>query len=335
MLKSLCCVFPICIGLLACGTDSAQEYIPEGNDGFTIAILPDTQGYSQFYPEIWQAQTDWLADNADLLNVKIVIHVGDLVEGSWRADQWQVAQDKMGILTQAQLPFIIAPGNHDYGAIRDSRNARDRSTLLDQYFPLQSFEAMPTFGGVYPEGERVDNSYHTFEAGGSKWLVLALEFGPRDALLDWANDIVLEHADHKVIIATHAYLYPDGTRYDWATKGADQAHSPHTYGIAESPEGLNDGQEMWDKFVSRHSNIVAVVSGHVLDDGLGYQVSRGAGQVHEMVANYQSYDFAGDGYLRLLQFDDENKKAWVRSYSPFRDSAFRDEANQFRFTYEQ
>lgn len=323
------------MALVACDDDSARDYIPEGEQGFTIAILPDTQGYSQLYPEIWESQTRWLADNADTLNLEMVIHLGDLVEGSWRADQWLVAQDKMGILSEADQPFVIAPGNHDYGAVRDSRNARDRSTLLHDYFPLSSHEKMSTFGGVYPDGERVDNSYHRFEAGGSKWLVVALEFGPRDKVLEWAGGIIAEHADHKTIVVTHAYLYPDGTRYNWAEKGAAQEHSPHQYGIADSPEGVNDGEEIWDKLVSKYSNIVVVLSGHVLGDGLGYQVSRGAGQVHEMVVNYQSYDFAGDGFLRLLQFDDANKKARVRAYSPWRDTKKEDGANEFRFTYEQ
>ena len=46
---------------------------------FTIVVLPDTQNYSQFYPQIFNSQTQWVANNAAGQNIALVIGVGDVV----------------------------------------------------------------------------------------------------------------------------------------------------------------------------------------------------------------------------------------------------------------
>ena len=45
-----------------------------------------------------------------------------------------------------------------------------------------------------------------------KFLIIALEYHPRDEVLAWANKIVAEHPEHRVIALTHAYLKPNKTR---------------------------------------------------------------------------------------------------------------------------
>ena len=42
------------------------------------------------------------------------------------------------------------------------------------------------FGGAMEPG-RIENTFHTFHAGDHDYLVLALEWGPRDAVVEWAN----------------------------------------------------------------------------------------------------------------------------------------------------
>jgi 3',5'-cyclic AMP phosphodiesterase CpdA len=308
-------------------TDESELYADDAI--FTIAVLPDTQGYSQSHPDIFTAQTAWLARAKERLNLKLVVHLGDLVEGSWIPAQWQSSRAAMSRL-DGVVPYIIAPGNHDYGKTWEERNARTRSTHLDTYFPRELFLSMPTFGAFYEEGARVDNSYHTFEHGGQRWLVLALEFGPRWAVLDWADQVLAEHPDHLAIVVTHAYLYSDDTRYDELHAG-EQMWSPKSYGIAESEAA--DGQEIWDALVSRHAGVVAVLCGHTLDDGLGRAVSHGASEVHEILANYQMHDQGGQGYLRVMQFDTLTGRVEVRTYSPWRDAFKRDPDNEFEFEY--
>src|SRR5579864_7563868 len=49
---------------------------------FTVVVLPDTQYYSQSYPQIFDSQTQWIASNAAAQNIKLVIGEGDIVNVS-------------------------------------------------------------------------------------------------------------------------------------------------------------------------------------------------------------------------------------------------------------
>ena len=178
-------------------------------------------------------------------------------------------------------------------------------------------QSQPSIGGFFEEG-KTDNSYHTFNAGGKDWLVLALEFGPRDAVVQWANQVVEAHPDHEAILVTHAYMYFDDTIYDWATKGSSQQWNPHSYGIENQPGGVNDGQELWDELVKGHDNFRFVFNGHVLGDGIGRRATLGdAGNVvHQILANYQINTEGGQGDMRLLEFKPDGETVVVRTYSP-------------------
>src|SRR5690349_18779589 len=80
---------------------------------FTIVALPDTQFYSQSYPQIFNAQTQWIKDNATKLNIKLVLGEGDIVNGGGELGQWQNADAAMRTLNGV-VPYMSAIGNHDY-----------------------------------------------------------------------------------------------------------------------------------------------------------------------------------------------------------------------------
>jgi 3',5'-cyclic AMP phosphodiesterase CpdA len=233
-------------------------------------------------------------------------------------------------LLDGYVPYAIAPGNHDYGP---KGGTADRTTFFNDYFPVARYLAWPTFGGVKDVG-RLDNSYHLFSAGGVDWLVLALEFGPRNGSVAWASQIASNYPARKIILITHAYLYYDNTRYDWATKGSAQIWNPHAYGTASDPDGTNDGEELWQKLVKQHPNFVLVVNGHVLADGLGQLSSTGdhGNVVHQMLVNYQVLSLGGEAFLRLLEFLPDGKTVQVKSLSPLYGTYKTDPENQFRLT---
>jgi hypothetical protein len=83
-------------------------------EDFTIAVLPDTQFYSENYPEIFEAQTAWLAANAASLDLKLVLGVGDIVNDGDSAAQWQAADRAIKLLDEAGVAYMLAIGNHDY-----------------------------------------------------------------------------------------------------------------------------------------------------------------------------------------------------------------------------
>jgi len=293
---------------------------------FTIAILPDTQLYSKYFPEIFISQTQWIVEHKDELRIEFVLHEGDITNNN-NTDQWENAKASLSLL-DGNVPYALVPGNHDMGT-NGQADTRD-TTLLNTYFPLSSFEDSSTFGGVY-EPNKLDNSYHLFSAGGTDWLILALEFGPRDPVLDWANQVVADFPNRRVIVLTHAYMYSDDTLLSTLPthKG-----SPHIYGVANEPGGVNDGVEMWDKFVCLHPNISFVFSGHGCNDGTGRLVGIGdnGNKVYQMLANFQMLDNGGNGYLRLVEFQANEQKVSVTTYSPYLDQYLTDTENQFEFT---
>jgi uncharacterized repeat protein (TIGR02543 family) len=293
---------------------------------WALVVLPDTQGYSQTYPELFKDQARWIVANKDRYNIKYVLHLGDIVNAD-TAFQWTNAQAALSLL-DGVVPYALAPGNHDYSSF-----IAPRSTLFNEFFPLAKFQAWPTFGGVREPG-RLDNSYHLLRAGGVDWLVLALEFGPRNGTVAWANQIVSNYPARKKILITHAYMYSDDTRYDWATQGTAQIWNPHAYGTANDPDGTNDGEELWQKLVKIHPNWVMTLNGHVLNDGLGrLSTTNDSGSVvHQMLVNYQMQSYAGGARLRLIEFRPDGRTVQVKAYSPWDGSYWTDPENQFTLT---
>ena len=133
------------------------------------------------------------------------------------------------------------------------------------------------------------------------------------------------------MLVTHAYMYYDDTRYDWAAKGSAQTWSPYSYGTANDPDGANDGEEIWQKLAKKYQNISFVQSGHVLSDQVGYLANTGdfGNTVHQMLYNRQLVD---DGQLRLLEFYPNGTQVQVKTYSPLLDQWRTDSAGQFAMT---
>ncbi len=52
----------------------------EKTKNFSIIVLPDTQKYSEKYPQIFCKQTDWIRENINKLNIAFTIHLGDITE---------------------------------------------------------------------------------------------------------------------------------------------------------------------------------------------------------------------------------------------------------------
>lgn len=291
--------------------------LPE-KDAFTIAVLPDTQGYTMIAPDSYVAQTRWIAEQKSARNIACVLHLGDITNNNTR-EQWTHAARAMTVL-DGHVPYFMTLGNHDYG---QNGHTTDRTTLFHEFFPYEKLSGSPHFGGSYDkEPERFDNSYHFFSAGGRDFLVLSLEFGPRNDVVRWANEVIDRHQDRSAMLITHAFVYYDDTRYDWAKYGAKQLWNPHSYPLAASTDhDVNDGQELWDKLISRHPQFVLTLNGHVCADGIGRVVTQlpDGNLLPQMLVNYQVKPRGGDGWLRLLEFRPGTWEVLSYDYSVTRD----------------
>lgn len=311
--------------------------LPHAPGAWTMVVVPDVQGYSDHseYAPIMYQMLDWVVANKEQLNTQLVLQVGDIVYQNGvllaaqssgdqnSAQQWANAKQAFAKL-DGVLPYVLVPGNHDFGVV----NAENRTTQFTHYFqltdnPLNDF----TQGGILAElgpnaaGERtLENAAYEFCApDGRQLLILALEFGPRQAVVNWADAVAgnPRYSGHTKVLLTHAYLYPDGTRYDWATKGKAQDHNPHAY--SGTNRDTNDGEELWNELVRKHPNFEMVVCGHVAGDMVDYLRSEndfGQG-VHQMVFNAQFLPQGGQGWLRLLEFKPDGATVQVRTYSPY------------------
>ena len=123
-------------------------------------------------------------------------------------------------------------------------------------------------------------------------------------------------------MVTHAHVYPDNTLFGSST---NQTAVPTSYGR------MNNGTDVWEKFLRHHANICAVFSGHL---GFGRLVDVGdyGNPVFQMVADYQFDPLGGAGYLRIVQFFPDQDKMSVSTYSPYLDSWHTDSVNQFVYT---
>lgn len=306
----------------------APPAIAEGSS--TIVVLPDTQRYAKDNPEGFLAQTAWIAKNRESRNIACALHLGDITDNNL-PEQWELAQRAMSRL-DGVVPYFMALGNHDYskGGV-----CSDRTTLYNEYFPLSTHRKLPTFGGVYDkEPDRFENSFHLFSAGDRDFLVLSLEFGPRKDVVRWANEVVSRHHDRAAILITHAYMYFDDTRYDWAKNGRGQTWNPHSYKVAAATgDDVSDGEELWRNLVSQHPNFILTLNGHVLEDGLGRLSSEAddGRRIHQMLVNFQMRPNGGDSWMRLLEIKADGS-ADVCDYSPQLDQHNTAPENRFRLS---
>jgi hypothetical protein len=305
---------------LGVGTDSDPA-----PGAWTLAFIPDTQHYVDNVNNvpIYDQFMSWIVDHAAARNIRFVAHVGDIVQNNTELEWNRVMPGINRVLPV--VPMGLAPGNHDYQS--DSGSRVTQFNRADRCGPGSPYAAQPTLRGIFPGDApgRYDNTYHTFVANGQRYLIVCLEFGPRDPVVTWADGIVAAHPDHHAILVTHAYLYRDNTRYDWAAFGSSQGSNPHQYSIASDPAGVNDGEEIWQKLARKHPNVALVLCGHVQPSPYFMTSIGDAGNpVHQMMFDPQAEAFGGNGFVRFLEFQPDGQTVRVKTYSPYYDSLGRD-----------
>ncbi len=295
-----------------------------------LILLPDQQSYANqsHLNHIYGIQSFWINKHAD--SISFVINQGDMTQLNNSA-QWSIAGGALGLLEGRNIPFTFCAGNHDLGRHADVRN----TNMMNAYLPYNRYSRHPWFGGTQ-ENNKVDNTYHTFTWRNYKFLILSLEFGPRNKVLDWANTIIEQYPQHNVIINTHAYMFQDNTII-----GSNPNHpgQPRSYGIGSDTgdEYPNNGFEMWNKLVKKHPNCLFVFSGHVTGKGIGELVSQGdqGNKVYQFLANYQGgVDGSQDmrnGMLRIVDLDPEHGSFSIKTYSPYTDQLHPDAEQHIQY----
>jgi hypothetical protein len=302
---------------------SAQMLRPPA-DEFTIIALPDTQFYSSLNPQIFAAQTQWIANHVQDQNIKLVVGLGDIVDGGGDLAQWQNADAAVRLL-DGQVPYMMAIGNHDY----DQNNPAGRTAStknFNAFFGPARYAGAAWYKGSYPAGSN-ENFYGVVNINGRNYLIVVLEFAARDSALAWADGILKANQDKDAIIVTHMFTFMDNTRISQC-----DLNSAASFGVGQD----NNGEDMWWKLVRKYPNIHLVLSGHVVQgDGTGRRMDLGAGGnlVNQILSDYQSDLLGGGGYLRIMKISPSLNRVSVTTYSPYLDSFKTDDHNQFTVPY--
>lgn len=280
---------------------------------YSIAVIPDTQYFVEHFPNEFKEYMTWFKDNKDDLNIELVMQVGDLVNNPGSLKEWQTVQEGMSYL-DGVVPYVFVPGNHDY-----NDQIKRTTTNFNQYFSYEKFSKSSTFGGAFEKG-KMENTYSFFDIHGVEYMVINLEYGPRNEVLEWANQLAKNNEDKKIIVNTHSYLYHNGEH-----QSLDHMDNPGRY-ISDA----NNGDQVWDKFVRKHKNIFLVTAGHIGSEDLVVREDIGdqGNSIKQILVDAQFMKPYDLGMIMLMTFKEGSNDVDVNWYSVKKDKLFRAD-NQF------
>ncbi|MFD1860696.1 hypothetical protein EHW97_11170 [Aeromicrobium camelliae] len=314
-------------------TDGA--FADPGEYDLAINHMTDTQFYSEGFVSVFTDMVAWVVANAQGRNIAYNSLTGDIIE-NWiggnsdplRARrEFSDAKKIVNLLNEAGVPNGVLPGNHDnfWGRNND---------MYNEYFGPEMFADKPWWGNSWQPG---DNSAHYdyFVHDGTKFLIVNLPYRPSEAQMEWASSVAQANPSFNVVLATHSYLYTDGTVED-----VDRRYTAL-------------GRQIWERIVAPNDNVFLVLGGHYHGVATNYadpvtgervdatqlndstvvidNVGASGRRVVEMLADYQGYRSTqpnpradvhdrDTGFQRLLQLDLDAGLMAVNAYSPTLDS---------------
>ena len=294
---------------------------------FTVIGLPDTQNYSELYPEIFLDQTQWVASQRYLRDIRYVNHYGDVVQHADIVAEWENGDAAMSVLDVDGLPYGINAGNHDLTA-NGVPTEPYIPQLFVEYFGPQRFVGRPWYINASPSGM---SSYQIIEGGGLQFLMLQIECDGPVRELTWAQEVLDNHRDKPVMMTTHRYLQ-DAEDYTAGVPLVSSGRYPPIWYTFEGPysDGGIQSDDIWNWFIKRNPNIFMVNCGHFHEEYRQISTNVRGNPVHEVLADYQDDPNGGNGWLRIMQFDVVANRIDVESYSPWLDE-YRS-ADESRFT---
>ncbi len=268
-----------------------QDEIPVSPDDYdyTFVWMSDTQYYSESYPHIFDRQTQWIVENADEMKIKYVFHTGDLVDEFDKEEQWKNANLFMKTLDDARIPNGVLAGNHDVD------HKTNDYTQYYRFFGEDRYKDRMYYGGSYKNNR---GHYDLISANGNDYIMVYMGWGVDDESISWMNKVLAEHPHRKAILSFHEYLLATGTRHPL-------------------------GDNIYNQVVIPNKNVIAVLSGHYheaqtlvdeIDDNGDGTPDR---KVYQLLADYQGGPEGGQGYMRLLHFDQDQNRIIVNTYSPY------------------
>jgi hypothetical protein len=271
-------------------TLSCKAQNPEAT--FSIVWITDTQYLTQNYPNYFDNLAQWINQNKDTYNVKMVVHTGDLVNSEENQTQWAVADQAMGTLLADGVPYCWCAGNHDFNStcwIGNQFNSFNPQTLQTKpYLVSEDFDDMNT-------------AVH-FNVSGWDCLIVNIAFHGNDTVLAWTTSILDAYPQSHAIVATHAYLDDKGNYDSWAVN-------------------------LKNKVLDTHPNVFLTLSAHYHPAS---SKTMKVGDRYEMFFNRQDLDGEmGADSARILTFDTVKGTINVQTFVVYSNQFLQDENNNF------
>lgn len=278
---------------------SSNSTIPEGEENFSVVVLPDTQHYPSGKcggrPDTFYAQINWAIANQPNLQIPCVLQLGDIVDDAEILNQWAVVENAADLLDIGKMPYLFSVGNNDQYPDSDPNGTENYNSVFgksrDRKFDF----------GCY--GEDTDNSYLLFNVKDYKFVALSIEYNNNDpSVLEWADQLLKLHSDRNAIIMSHGLF-------------------------SEIDEISEQGNAIYNK-LKENSNLLLMLGGHI---GAEEKIVKSYNDnlTYFLLSDYQSRDNGGDGWLRVLTFCPAIKKIKVSTYSPTLDKYETDNNSNF------
>lgn len=256
---------------------------------------------------------DWIVDNKDNKKIEYVFGLGDITDMDW-VGEWEVAQEAISKL-DGQIDYSLIRGNHDKLVVdAETGDVRDR---FSTYMGTEAYKAQFANDGGFMDDANLSNSWRTIKIGNVNYLMLNLDWHLEDDVIAWADKIISDYPNHNVILTTHVYLGDDGKVLSAAADG-----------------GTNTSEYLWENLVSKHDNIVMVLSGHVGTDNIvmNQQKGKNGNIVTSFLIDPQEIDKieGPTGMVAMFYFSEDGKHVQVEYISTIRNEYFL-ESNQFKF----
>lgn len=271
------------------GNYGTNEEFKISNGGtYNMVFIPDTQNTIKFKGNVMDTAMRWLADNMNNTNMKAVLGLGDVVENWDDLNQWQTAASVFQVLPQGNVPFLIQPGNHDYGGT----NYLDNFGVGSKFFQLSNNRIINDSPSGY-------SSYMTYDAGSYQYMMISLSMNhvSDQGEIDWFKRVLEKYPNTPTIVTSHDLQNCSDTE-------------PNA--IKLSPKG----RSVWD-IIKGYNQVFMMVGGH--SHGAGHEIlTNDAGNsVISMLADYQFAYNGGNAFLKFAEFNEAKNNIKISTFSPY------------------
>lgn len=208
---------------------------------YRIVVLPDTQNIIERFPKLYLKMMKWIKDNTNQLNIKAILHMGDIVNTN-TIEQWEIAKQGFDYIDNSSVSFIPMIGNHD------------DSEMFNKFFDYQTYGSNKKYFGGSFEDNKLDYCYWYLNVNERKYLILNMGWAPSVDVINWGRKIIEDNKDKNIIFTAHAYMH----RHNRLLEKDDQFSITSYPGLEKNLEG----NEIW-KIFSEYENVVLGLSGHI------------------------------------------------------------------------